>query len=139
MIEAYREHAERMSNALLHSLEAAMLASRCAQVQKTVEVIGQSPAITEIKIFSAEGRVAMASPSTLIGARLDKASLECRTCHAGSAASRILSERTRIFKDTQGESFLGTVTPIYLPADRFLEKPIDPGVLLEKVEKRLGE
>ncbi|HEX8949051.1 MAG TPA: HAMP domain-containing protein, partial [Dissulfurispiraceae bacterium] len=80
-------------------------------IQQTVEAVGSTEGVIQIRIFNCRGRVAHSSRKEDIGTFVDKRSPVCFTCHTSGKPA--LMPKWTIHKSEEGYRVLNIVQPIY--------------------------
>ncbi|MCL4492976.1 MAG: ATP-binding protein [Nitrospirae bacterium] len=81
-------------------------------IQQTVEAVGSTEGVVQIKIFNCKGKVAHSSQKKDIGIILDSKSPACLACHPPDK-SHTFTPRWSIGKSEEGFRVLNIVQPIY--------------------------
>ena len=89
-----------------------MITAQKMLIQQTIEAIGSSEGVINVKIYNCTGKIAYSSKSDEIGKTIDRNSPSCTRCHAGTEVpgdSPIVS----FSRDRQNMRILNIMNPIY--------------------------
>lgn len=105
--------AERTNNVIARSIGYTMMHNDRDALRQVIDSVGREPAITSLRIFNHEGKIAFSRRPGEVGRVVSRDTQECQSCHASRQARFALtsSDRSRIF-DSGGERTLGIITPI---------------------------
>jgi two-component system NtrC family sensor kinase len=119
MIERVVFEADKLSETIRSATRYDMLKVQRESVHKIMEAIGQQKGINKVRIFNKEGVIVFSSDKNDMGEFVDKQAEACFICHSAEKPLERLSipQRSRIFRDTDGNRMLGMIMPIYNEKD----------------------
>ena len=108
------QEAERTSDVILRSTHYEMLHNDREALYNVIREIGSEPGIRRIRILNKEGRITFSTDAQEVDTVVDKHTEACFGCHAAKAPLTKLPrrDRSRIFRDAQGQRVLGVIRPI---------------------------
>ncbi len=114
-IQEMKQDGVQISEMLEKSFSQDMMTAQKNRIQKTLEDIGNSEVIENIRIFDKTGTIFVSNSSEEIGISVDRTTEACFVCHIEDQPTDILSraDMTRIFKGEKGYRMLGIINPIY--------------------------
>ncbi|MCJ7581845.1 MAG: HAMP domain-containing histidine kinase [Candidatus Aminicenantes bacterium] len=121
LIEEIKLHGIQLSQLIERSISNEMLSAQNDQIQKSLEDIGNSEVIENIRIFDKNGTIFWSDSHEEIGSSVDKTAEACFVCHGGEKPAETLprADMTRIFKSNKDYRLLGIINPIYNEARCF--------------------
>lgn len=107
-------HVTQISELVTKSTRYAMLQNRPDYVLKIVQDVGSQEHIAKVRIMSKEGRIIHSTFMPEIGQIVDRKADACFLCHQGEKPLEQVpqSERSRIYKTTEGRRVLGSMEVI---------------------------
>jgi two-component system NtrC family sensor kinase len=109
------QSADRLTEVILRSTHYEMLHNDREALYNIIHELGADPGIRRIRIFNKEGRISFSTDAKEVNKVVDKSAEACYACHAQSAPLTRLKrpDRSRIFRDPDGQRVLGLMRPIY--------------------------
>jgi two-component system NtrC family sensor kinase len=92
-----------------------MLQNRWEDAFHIMDTIGKQEGVTRVRVFSKEGVILFSTDRSEVGSAVDKRAESCYACHAAEQPLErlMLPDRTRIFRDAEGQRLLGMITAVY--------------------------
>ncbi|MGE5848745.1 MAG: sensor histidine kinase [Candidatus Methylomirabilota bacterium] len=114
-VELMIRGASQFSDTVKRSTHYAMLQNRWEDAFHIMDTIGKQEGVTRVRVFSKEGVILFSNDRTEVGKAVDKRAESCYACHAAERPLErlMLPDRTRIFKDVDGQRLLGMITALY--------------------------
>jgi hypothetical protein len=109
-----------LSEVTKRSIRHDMLTFHREDIQNTLESIGDSGSIEQVRIFNGRGRIFFSSDRTELGEDVDTSSPACIGCHADPVRPQdTLARKNRwtIYEGPEGHRVLSLVEPIYNEPD----------------------
>lgn len=115
LIAEMKQNGIHLSQMIEKSISFDMLTAQNDRIQKTLEDIGDSDIIENIRIYDKEGTIIRSNSSGEIGTSVDRTTEACSVCHRKEKPVETLSrtDMTRIFEADNGYRLLGIINPIY--------------------------
>lgn len=115
LITEMKQNGVQLSHMIENSISFDMLTAQNDRIQKTLEDIGKSEIIENIRIYDKEGTIIRSNSSGEIGTSVDRTTEACSVCHSKGKPAETLSraDMTRIFEADNGYRLLGIINPIY--------------------------
>ncbi len=115
LIEEMKQNGIQLGQMIEKSISHDMLTAQNDRIQKTLEDIGNSEVIENIRIFDKNGTIFGSNSSEEIGSSVDRTTEACVICHSEEKPAETLSSAgmTRIFKTDRDYRVLGIINPIY--------------------------
>lgn len=107
--------ASQFSDTVTRSTHYAMLQNRWEDAFHIMDTIGKQEGVTRVRVFSKEGAILFSTDRSEVGKAVDKRAESCYACHAAERPLErlMLPDRTRIFRDADGQRLLGMITAVY--------------------------
>ena len=107
--------ASQFSDTVTRSTHYAMLQNRWEDAFHIMDTIGKQEGVTRVRVFSKEGVILFSTDRVEVGKAVDKRAESCYACHAAERPLErlMLPDRTRIFRDADGQRLLGMITAVY--------------------------
>ncbi len=114
-VELMIRGASQFSDTVKRSTHYAMLQNRWEDAFHIMDTIGKQEGVTRVRVFSKEGVILFSTDRTEVGKAVDKRAESCYACHSAERPLErlMLPDRTRIFKDVDGQRLLGMITALY--------------------------
>jgi two-component system NtrC family sensor kinase len=114
-VELMIRGASQFSDTVKRSTHYAMLQNRWEDAFHIMDTIGKQDGVTRVRVFSKEGVILFSTDRTEVGKAVDKRAESCYACHSAERPLErlMLPDRTRIFKDVDGQRLLGMITALY--------------------------
>ncbi len=114
-VELMIRGASQFSDTVKRSTHYAMLQNRWEDAFHIMDTIGKQEGVTRVRVFSKEGVILFSTDRAEIGKAVDTRAESCYACHSAERPLErlMLPDRTRIFKDVDGQRLLGMITAVY--------------------------
>jgi two-component system, NtrC family, sensor kinase len=107
--------ASQFSDTVKRSTHYAMLQNRWEDAFQIMDTIGKQEGVVRVRVFTKEGTILFSTDRSEVGQAVDKRAESCYACHAAESPLErlMLPDRTRVFRDADGQRLLGMITPLY--------------------------
>ncbi len=114
-VELMIRGASQFSDTVKRSTHYAMLQNRWEDAFHIMDTIGKQEGVTRVRVFSKDGVILFSTDRSEVGKAVDKRAESCYACHSAERPLErlMLPDRTRIFKDGDGQRLLGMITALY--------------------------